>query len=81
MTARLPTCHWPEPGEVAAEEVFDQLARGGVGQGLAFVRPILELDEALRVGAFGVEAAELGEFLHGALRIERPEARLEHFHG
>ena len=75
-----PTFHSARARQVAAEQILDQLARRGIGQGLALVRPILELDEAPRLGACRVEPAELGELAHGALGVERPEGGLQHFH-
>ena len=44
-------------GQVAIEEIFNELARSRVGQGLAFVRPVFEIDEAARLGACRIEPA------------------------
>ena len=79
VTVVPPTRH-ARARQVAAEQILDQFLRGRIGQGLAFVRPFLELDEAARFGARGIEPAELGELAHGALRVERPEGGLQHFH-
>src|SRR5688572_30350141 len=67
-------------GEVGAEELLDQLGRGGAGQRLALVRPILELDEAASLGVDRIECGELGELAHRPLGVERPEGALEHLH-
>src|SRR4051812_12165773 len=48
-------------GQIVTEQAFDQFAGGGKRQWLAFIGPILELDEAPRLGAIWGQAAELGE--------------------
>src|SRR4051812_13903061 len=70
----------PRAGQVAAEYIFDQLARSRVGQGFALVRPVLERDKAPCLRAVRVEPPELGELAHRPLRVERPKGGLEHFH-
>src|SRR5436190_24335649 len=47
--------------KIAAEQILDQLSRGGVWQGLAFVGPILEFDETSRLGALRIEPSKFRE--------------------
>src|SRR5437868_215865 len=65
---------------VVSEQLFDQLLRCCVGQGLALIRPFLELDEAAGFRTRDIEQPEFRELADGALGIERPEGGLQHFH-
>ena len=67
-------------GEVVAEQLLDQLASCGEGKGLAFVGPVLELDEPRRLRTARFEAGESREFSDRAKGVEGPEACLKHLH-
>ena len=51
---------------IAAEQFFDQLLRSRKRQRLAFIGPILELDETLGLGTRGVQSPEVRELLDRA---------------